>query len=464
VTLEAATAVRREAMPTSWVALPAGWLIALIAYCAVAAWLFAHPATLSSDDALFFLRGLTRFSILDFSPQFPGYPGFIAMGRLLLPLAASPLAALGLLTTLLALSLPPLAALIVARNGYNGWPALASFVLTLAMPLLPDMALSLLSDGAGIAFVLAGLALLPQRGDQVKKWPAFLAGVALGWAAACRPSDAAMLGGAAAGALAVAPRLFWPACAGFLGVVLPALAIMLAIEPLYFSEGLRFTAGHALIWGNTPFSAGGRSGSWLETLAGLPGGLALAVLLAVAAVVSLSRLRTGPPALAAATIAIFAHGIWIVAFQNPDSIRHLAPLLVLGPLVLAFTAKARPRVGMAAVVLCLGLEFWSGLSPLRGSIDAPPPLVAAERWLGGQPVGTALATNDGVFLLRGALPAVRVYDMHYPEDARLGLALAAGPTYRLTSTQVPGQLPLATFAGRFAGEPTLWLYPVLKTQ
>jgi hypothetical protein len=29
---------------------------------------------------------------------------------------------------------------------------------------------------------------------------------------------------------------------------------------------------------------------------------------------------------------------------------------------------------------------------------------------------------------------------------------------------VPGQLPLATFAGRFAGEPTLWLYPVLKTQ
>jgi len=443
-------------------ALVAGWLVAAVIYCAAAVWLFAHPASLSSDDALFFTRGLTRFSILDFSPQFPGYPGFIAMGRLLLPVSGSPLAALGLLTTLLALSLPPLAGLVVARNSDEGWPALAAFVLTLAMPLLPDLALSLLSDGAPIAFLLLGLTLLPQRGDAARKWPAFLAGVALGWAAACRPSDAALLAGAAAGALVVEPRLFWPALAGGLAVVLPTLGVMLGFEPLYFAEGMRFTAGHALIWGNTPFSAGGPNGSWLETLAGLPGGLALVLLLAVATLVSLSKLRRDPPAMAAATVALLAHGIWIVAFQNPDSLRHLAPLLVLGPVVVVGVAGTLPRIGMAAVGLCFAIELWSGFSLLDLSIDARPPLAAAQQWLGSQPAGAAIATNEGVFLLRAVLPSSRVYDMHYPEDARLGLGLAAGPAYRLTSTPLVGQSPLATFKGRFAGEPTLWLYRVPK--
>jgi hypothetical protein len=459
--MAAAAGEREEARVSGRIALGGAWVAALGAYAAVAGWLFAHPPMLSSDDALFFLRGLTRFSILDFSPQFPGYPGFIAMGRLLLPIAGSPLAALGGLTTLLALSLPPLAALIVWRNG-DAWRALGAFVLALAMPLLPDLALSLLSDGAGIAFLLLCLSLLPRCDQAVRGWPALFAGVALGWAAACRPSDAVLLAGAAAGALVAAPRLFWPALGGFLLVAVPALAAMVVLEPLYFSEALRFTEGHALIWGNTPFAIGGTGGNWLDALASMRDGLLLAVLLGAGVIVAAPRLRVGPPVLSAATLAVVAHAIWIVAFQNPDSLRHLSPIFVLGPLVLILSCAAWPRTAVVGVIACLILELGAGLPLLDPAVDARPPPIAAETWLRAQPPGAVLATNDGVFLLRAGLPDTHVYDMHYPADARLGLELAAGPAYRLTSTPIPARTPVMTFPGRFAGESTLWLYRVAK--
>ena len=56
------------------------WLGALGALAVAALWLARIPPSLSSDDALFLLHALTRFSILDFSPQFPGYPGTVGDG------------------------------------------------------------------------------------------------------------------------------------------------------------------------------------------------------------------------------------------------------------------------------------------------------------------------------------------------------------------------------------------------
>ena len=49
-------------------------------------WLLAFPVALDSDDALNFAHGVTRFSVLEFSPHFPGYPAFIWLARLILSL------------------------------------------------------------------------------------------------------------------------------------------------------------------------------------------------------------------------------------------------------------------------------------------------------------------------------------------------------------------------------------------
>lgn len=421
--------------------LGAGWAAGGALWLVFAAWVALHPVAPGSDDALFLVRGLSRFSVLEFRPQFPGYPGMIAMGRAVMPVTASPEAALALLSALIALAIPPVAALAAIRVA-GRWAALAAFVGAMVQPLMPDLALSRLTDGAGLLFTLAALALLPR---------AFWAGVALGWAAACRPSDAVLILSVAAGALAARPALARGLTLGFGVVILPTAAFLLIAEPLYIREGLRFIAGHATIWGNTPFSDAPRPEGWGEAIATIPGGAPLLIVLTLAA---LPALGPGPVARRAAAFGFVGHALWTWAFQNPESLRHLSPLLVLGPVILAMhVTNPAARAGIGAAVLLGAMSLAATLTPdPRG----PAPLQAiAERFHG---TGAVLSTNEGVSLLRAALPATRVFDQHYAGDAALGLRLAKGPAYRISYTTLPGRALRHVFRRRFVGEHTLYLY------
>jgi hypothetical protein len=236
--------------------------------------------------------------------------------------------------------------------------------------------------------------------------------------------------------------------------------VVLALEgPLVVGEGARFFAGNALIWGNTPFAPEGQSGGWLNVISSLPFGWAAAALVVVGIAAALPLARRSP-ALAAAVGAFAAHAAWIALFQNPDHLRHLAPLAVLGGLIVAVACAEPPRRWWRAalVVLLLAAETGGLVASGAWSRGGPPPLAAAEVWLAAEPAGTAVATNEGVFLLRDEVRAVRVYDMHYPADAALGLATAGGPAFRLTATPLAGTPAAAIFVGRFPGERTLMLY------
>lgn len=435
-----------------------GWAAAGLAWACMAVWLLAHPPALSSDDALFLMRGLTRFSLLDDSPQFPGYPGFIAMGRLLLPFFASPITALALLAGTIALSLPPVAALVVWRNA-GAAAALLAFATTLAMPLLPELALGMLTDGAGILFTLVFLALLPRTREPLLTNRMVLAGIALGWAAACRPSDALMILAAGAGALVVVPRATLPLVVGLTAVVLPCAIVLLVLEPLYLSEGWRFVMGHTLFWGNTPFSEAPRGGTWWVVLRGVPT-LPLPLLLsAAAALAALVRPGRAGPATTAAAAAFLGHGLWIAGFQNPDNLRHLVPLLIFGPLVLCLMQgmPAKIAAGVCLVAEVAALAAYTTFSPA-----APPPLEAAATALANVAPDSAVATNLGVAVLRANLPRLRVYDSFYAADAVLGLSLAGGEGLRLTST-APAN-PITSFPARFLGERSLWLTDARERQ
>ncbi len=463
-----------------------GWAMAVALWLAAAAWIAAHPVTPGSDDALFLLRGLTRFSVLEFRPQFPGYPGMVAMGRLLLPFVPTPEAAMALLAAAIALALPAVSALVVARqHGVAPWrsgAALAVFLAVLGQPLMPDLALSRLTDGAGILFVLVFLALLPRgrapshgwraRGFRASALPssalpssalpssalpssALPAGIALGWAAACRPSDAILILSVAGGAIAAQPALWRGLGTGFALVIAPVAAFLLIHEPLYLREGLRFTEGHALIWGNTPFSDLPRPATWPETVQRIPGGWLLLGLLALGALLALRRGGHQDRAARWATGAGFVgHALWTWGFQNPESLRHLAPLLVLGPVIWGLQLPGLPARIVMGPVMGLGA---AGLALTA----APDPRAAAP----SQRVATwasatdaTLATNEGVSLLRAALPNARIYDQHYRADAALGLQLAPGAAFRISYTALPGRRPAQVFPRRFAGEHTLYAY------
>jgi hypothetical protein len=449
------------------IALALGWAGAAVALAIFALWLVAIPQSISSDDALFLLHSLTRFSILDFSPQFPGYPGFVAMGRAALVFMHDPLAALALTSALVAIAIPPAAAWVVWRTTGVAWAALAAFFATLLCPLLPDLAVSLLTDGAGILFLLVFLAVLPVSpsghvavADVHRPSRLFLAGLALGWALACRPSDAPLLGGAFVAVVVVRPRWVLSILAGAAAALLPVALVVYAAEgALYLQEGLRFLLGHTAIWGNTAFAPEVHRESWWTAAGAIPFAALLAPLLLAGAVVAL-RQRSRPPALTAAIAAFVCHAAWIAAFQNPDHLRHLAPLAILGGIIFvsAVTQVDRlPRIALVAALLAAETGALIVVDPLA-TVGQSSSLAAAQAWLAArQPV--AIATNEGVFTLRQALPNARVYDMYYAADAALGLATASVPAFRLTGTPVPDANAAAVFPARFPGERTLWLYP-----
>ena len=123
---------------------------------------------------------------------------------------------------------------------------------------------------------------------------------------------------------------------GFAVVGLAAAAFVLGADGLgYVDEGRRFVAGHFAIWGRG--ALGGTERGWradlLELTGGSPGALAMAVALAVSArFVAVRELGT-----AAALSMALGYAIWILAAQNPDSARHLVPLVFFS-LAAAMTA------------------------------------------------------------------------------------------------------------------------------
>ena len=467
--ITAPATLARENMP-----LAAAWCFAIAAFLLFACWLAVHPAVAPSDDALFFERALTRFSVLDFSPQFPGYPGFVALGRGMRLLTGNSARALLTLTILLALGAPVAAAVIAGRVRASAQAALCAFAVTLTQPLLPDLALNMMSDGAGVFFLLAALALAPRieappaagvasaglssRSETISYG---LVGLALGGSACCRPSDAALLIGAAAGFVLARPSAALPIAAGAALVAIPAILGLLAIEgSLYWAEGLRFVSGHAEIWGNTSFSASERAFGWSEALHAVPWSMP-AVGLAVAAMTSLAlRLRDSSGLFAAILCAFAGDLAWVALFQNPDHLRHLAPLALLAGLALVLAPRG---AGWRAVATCvaIGANLAITASTLNGAPTQPPALQRAIDRLAQAPEGSAVASNEGVGTLRAQLTHLRVYDIFYKSDSDFGLSLAAGEAFRLSTTRIPGATPIATYAARVLGETPLILYRVI---
>lgn len=451
----------REGVGSLWLW---GWGSAVLLWALAACWLLAHPPQIGSDDALFFLRGLTRFSVLDLSPQFPGYPGFIASGRAVMAGGLDPIHALSAVCAAAALTLPFAGAAIAARNApSSGGAGLMAFVLLLCQPLGPDLALNLLSDGTGLAVLMIALALLPARsGAGQAFWLAGLAGLVAGGALACRPTYLVMIAAAGVAAFSARPARLWPLLVTGLALSLGTLVVMIIQEPLYFAEGRRFLLGHAQIWGNTALSPDPH-GSWWVSLSRHPipaFGVTAGGLATLSLALRWHHLGAAPRALVAG---FWAHALWIALFQNPDNLRHLAPLGVLGLVAVAIRA-GQARVGRVAFALVLCAEL-AGLV-LRVNPDpwALAPLAAAtqrleqlERTAKLPPV---LITNAGVHTLRARLP-MRIYDAHYTADAGLGACLARGQTWRLSLTPPATEDdPQYRFPGRFPAERDLHLYRV----
>ncbi|MGL5813286.1 MAG: hypothetical protein ACRCYW_08170 [Aeromonas sp.] len=404
-------------------------------------WLFAFPVALDSDDAVNFAHGVVRFSVLEFSPHFPGYPAFIWLARLLNLAVDDPAHAVHWASLLGSALIPPLSAWLAARLWQR--PALLApvWLMGMALPLTPTLALSGLSDGPALAaWIAALLALQYRRFD--------LAGLLVGLLLALRPSYFV---------LALLP--LWQGWQHrgqrlpFLTpITLVGLACLLFVWQgdgwAYFAEGRRFTDGHFHLWGNTATAHGSRLLSWGQTLGAQLGPL-WPLLMGLLLWPHWSKTRSTPLD-RSWTLGWLALLLWTLFGQNPDNPRHLAPIVYLGLILLSGWLPAAKHVVNAAMLGALALLI---------STLTPPTLPAmAQAKLMAKRHCPALVTQWGVRLLREST-TLPVTDGWYQGDARLALSQGACRLSRrpLTADALPHPFEAHWFAPRFGAEPGLWL-------
>ena len=404
-------------------------------------WLLAFPVALDSDDALNFAHGVVRFSVLEFSPHFPGYPAFIWLARLINLAVDDPAAAVQWASLLGTALIAPLAAGLAARLWQRPGLFAPVWLLVLALPLTPTLALSGLSDGPALAAWLGALLALLHR-------KITLAGLLLGLMLALRPSYLV---------LALLPLWLGMAHKGerlklLLSITLVGLACLLFVWQAdgwaYFAEGRRFTDGHFTLWGNTAAAHGDRLLNWSRTFSDqltpiwpLPMGALLVLPL-------WQRVRQQQTMSSLWTLYWLALLLWTLFGQNPDNPRHLAPITLLGIVLLAGRLPQwgeRPAMLGALLLLCTTL-----------TAPAPPAMVQAARL--AEKACPALVTQWGVRLLRETT-ALPVTDGWYQGDAALALTQGACRLSRRPIAQNEMPLPHQThwFAPRFGAEPGLWL-------
>ncbi len=418
------------------------WLLILL-QLAWLCWLLAFPVALDSDDALNFAHGVTHFSVLEFSPHFPGYPAFIWLARLINLLVDDPARAVQWASLLGSSLLAPLAALLAVRLWQQPSLLAPVWLLVLALPLTPTLALSGLSDGSALAAWLGTLLALQQRRIA-------LAGLLLGLMLALRPSYFV---------LALLPLWFGLAqketrIRFVLPIVLVGLISLLFVWQAdgwaYFSEGRRFTDGHFTLWGNTAAAHGDRLLSWARTFNDqLTPALALGCW-GASGTAALEKIKKPPcrPPPPLWTLYWLALLLWTLFGQNPDNPRHLAPITLLGLVLLASWLPRRGEwVVAVAGLLLLGATF---------ALPRPPAMVQAARL--AETACPALVTQWGVRLLRETT-ALPVTDGWYKGDSTLAFSRGACRLSRrpIAASEMPTAVRQHWFAPRFAAEPGLWL-------
>ncbi|WP_042883067.1 hypothetical protein, partial [Aeromonas sp. ZOR0002] len=316
------------------------------------------------------------------------------------------------------------------------------WLLVLALPLTPTLALSGLSDGPALAAWLAALLALQQR-------KIALAGLLLGLMLALRPSYFV---------LALLPLWLVMAQQGnrvrfVLPIALVGLACLLFVWQAdgwaYFAEGRRFTDGHFTLWGNTAAAHGDRLLSWANTFNDqfTPLWPLLMGALLILPLWQRSKDHNATPSVLW-TLYWLVLLLWTLFGQNPDNPRHLAPITLLGIVLLAGWL---PRRGELTAMLGALLLLLCTLTP-----PVAPAMTRAARL--AEQTCPALVTQWGVRLLRETT-TLPVTDGWYRGDAALALTQGACRLSRrpLGAEALPGPYDTLWFSPRFHAEPGLWL-------
>ncbi|UZE95897.1 hypothetical protein [Alkalimarinus alittae] len=414
------------------------------------------PALPANDDALFLSRGISHFSVVEFSPHFPGYAGLVLLVKSLSWLFSSDYQALHIVVLMLTSMIPVVVFLILNTLQVGRYIPLAVAAILYFQPLLISVALSGLSDGPGLlSWLLVLLFLL--RAQPVLS--GFLSGVML----TIRPSYL----------LLVLPLI------GFLlrqhrhqtKLIIMAISVPLLLSAIYmyskdglalFEEAYRFIRGHFLVWGNTSLNETTRV-SWWYVVSDYIGGewqlVCLTVILLLGCCVVWVKHRAAQGLIVSFVFIL----LWTLLFQNPDNLRHFLPVMVLAVMIISLmlssieTLYVRLTAALASMVVAFSLLQAHQLP------FTPPAIQQALSWLETQSsegrYEGVIITNEGVELAKEYQTKRRVADAWYQQQAAW---LWSGGAWRMSYNPVQryGEA-VAVFPRRLAGEHATYVYRLI---
>jgi len=354
------------------------------------------PTAPESWDGVAFVEAVQHFDLAKFRPHPPGYPLFVALGKVSALVVGSPLHAVVAVSFVLG-TLAPVGGFLLVRNALGERSSLGAIATSLFLAVAPGMVVSstaTIPDGAALSIAIFAYAIALRRPSSKRRadLDAALAGVLVGACIGVRPTSAllvapvpfvAMRGRGLRGmAIATLSAVF--ACVAW---AIPTARIVGTTRWWELSRAQ--LTGHLAHWGEAERAWSGENGTLRALgdaialqLTGTEGRMASTIaLVGVLAIVAFAVARRSLRPVLAIVVVMLPFALFVTLAQPMGAApRHALPITTA---VVVACGMLVDRLELRAPSLALALSFaiaWRGIASAR-THRLPPAAVAMLRFV-----------------------------------------------------------------------------------
>ena len=399
-------------------------IIAYIFTLFYAVFILNYEPSFYNDDSLFLTRGIDNFSVIDFSPHFPGYVVIVILGKFINIFVNESKYSFFLLSSLCAVFLPLLVFFYV-KNFADEKKAFIVFLISISSVYLMNLSLSMLSDSVGLFFFFLSLHMYELKKNR-------LSGFAFSVALFSRPSYFIFFVIGFIYIYFTNKKSLKEILIYFLfGTFLFLSYTFFYNGYLYIEEAIRFTQGHFELWG-----VGQNSDiKWIDNILKFEN---IPYLLLIFSIFSFKKEYIF------LWILFLSYFIWMIFAQNADNIRHMIPLVFLANIIIGVSIKNKTLILVSFLIINLYAHsfYKEKFSPIENIAN----------YINNSEL--MIITNRGVEILREKLEN-KIIDGYYKNSANF---IANNKKSLIITTNKPKDKNYKEFKGRFIGEHNLYLF------
>lgn len=399
-------------------------IIAYIFTLFYAVFILNYEPSFYNDDSLFLTRGIDNFSVIDFSPHFPGYVVIVILGKFINIFVNESKYSFFLLSSLCAVFLPLLVFFYV-KNFADEKKAFIVFLISISSVYLMNLSLSMLSDSVGLFFFFLSLHMYELKKNK-------LSGFAFSVALFSRPSYFIFFVIGFIYIYFTNKKSLKEILIYFLfGTFLFLSYTFFYNGYLYIEEAIRFTQGHFELWG-----VGQNSDiKWIDNILKFEN---IPYLLLIFSIFSFKKEYIF------LWILFLSYFLWMIFAQNADNIRHMIPLVFLANIIIVLSIKNKTLILVSFLIINLYAHslYKEKFSPIEN----------IAKYVNNNEL--MIITNRGVEILREKLEN-KIIDGYYKNSANF---IANNKKSLIITTNKPKDKNYKEFKGRFIGEHNLYLF------